>query len=133
MLDNDNKADPYLRMLLCFGFDVPEPSLCDTCVYAGEVGGGSASFGGKTYAQRYCSRPEIIDRRESCLHSSGKQTCEFHTERLCSSCNDSNVTSVAWIMYSDDSRGYARSKEIRLGCDLHPVEVRYVDVIGDIP
>lgn len=62
---------------LLFGApSAPEPSLCDTCQYAYNVAGGSASWGGRSYQQRYCGGPPTI-----AIHGGGRQECEHYTPR----------------------------------------------------
>lgn len=64
--------------LAAWGFTIPTPSLCDTCTECGFMGpGGTASFGGHTYMQRYCSHPEF----HCAIHGGGKQECAGYDPR----------------------------------------------------
>lgn len=66
------------RLMTSLGFTIPTPSLCDTCDQCGFMSGGSVSFGGHTYMQRYCSQFHIG------IHGSGRQACEGYHERASS-------------------------------------------------
>jgi hypothetical protein len=64
-----------------FEYAKPEPSLCDMCIYSYNISGGSVSYGGKTFMQRYCHKPppgETTGGRA--IHGSGYKECEFYTE-----------------------------------------------------
>ena len=51
---------------------VPAPSLCDTCLHAYNVPGGTVFVGGSCYDQRYCGKLTIA------IHTGGKQVCEHY-------------------------------------------------------
>jgi hypothetical protein len=66
------------------GFTKPNPSLCDSCIFASKVGGGSVSIGHETYEQRYCPKPPIgkegtLEGRA--IHADGYQECEYYKKR----------------------------------------------------
>ena len=66
-----------------FGFSLPAPSLCDSCQHAHFVAGGSVGVGMTTggyleFRQRYCDAPEVVSTGTGVIHTSGRQSCEFH-------------------------------------------------------
>jgi len=72
-----------------FGFDEPDPSLCDSCVFAYYVGGGSigtgtVSGGWKNYRQRYCPKPPEGEEGQPVgrsIHTSGYQSCKYYQKK----------------------------------------------------
>lgn len=64
-----------------FEYAKPEPSLCDSCIFASNLAGGSVSIGYNTYQQRYCPKPPV--GREGTLegraiHASGYRECSYY-------------------------------------------------------
>ena len=79
--DNDNNNDE-LESFFASLYDRPSPSLCDTCIHANHLSGGSVTLGlmglsvsSKTYRQRYCSALHIG------IHDSGKQLCDKYIKK----------------------------------------------------
>ncbi len=56
-------------------YTLPAPSLCDDCIYAYHLQGGSVSWGRKTYRQRYC------DALTKAIHDSGAAECGSYKQR----------------------------------------------------
>ena len=66
-----------------------EPSLCDHCIHAYEVEGGSAGMSGPNgpidVKQRYCPKPppnsKNPDIEGRAIHFGGYQECEYYEQR----------------------------------------------------
>ena len=69
-------------------YDKPKPSLCDSCIRAYFMEGGSVGIGidniSKNYRQRYCNYPPEDKPRDAkigrALHMSGYQKCSGYTK-----------------------------------------------------
>ena len=65
-------------------YSTPTPSLCDTCIHAQHVAGGSVTVGGSGgpvlhYRQRYCSA-RLSPAAGRSIHTSGFQECAFYSK-----------------------------------------------------
>lgn len=83
-MDESTKLEvPY------YGFDKPEPSLCDSCVHASGLGGGTVTIGSmsgvaKTYQQRYCPKPPKGQEDKpmgTAIHTHGYNECEYYSKK----------------------------------------------------
>lgn len=62
-------------------FQELKPSLCDRCLFAYNIRGGSVGIHNtvtgeyKEYPQRYCSNENLPKEQSTCIHFAGYQEC----------------------------------------------------------
>jgi len=65
-------------------YSEPNPSLCDSCIFAYFCEGGSASVGDKHYRQRYCPQPPPGKEGQPwgrAIHSGGYNECNYYKQK----------------------------------------------------